>query len=469
MNDSASSLAPAPAPAPAPVSVPVRVDLRFALRSRLGERASAPSLDEVTIFRARAQPEANKLLKLQQEGLVGFARLDSEAWQVDAVVACAAKLRGLADTLLVLGIGGSALGARALQDALADDLHALGGPRLVILDTLDPRHVLGRLARLDSSRTALAAISKSGGTLETISLFKLVQAWLSERQPSDWRERVVLVTDPETGAFRELAESEGLTSLPVPADVGGRFSVLTAVGLLPAAFLGLSPADFLAGARASGRLTEAASDPAWDYALVHHLWWREGARVSALMSYREGLSTLGDWFVQLWAESLGKLRPEGAYGWTPLALRGPADQHSILQLLQEGPRDKLLTMIRVHEGEPDVEIPVGQGAIASLGADLAGRCFREILSAEEAGTVAALVADGRPVIELHIDKLDAHHFGALVAFFQRAVAYLGVLAGIDPFDQPGVEAGKRFASAILGRPGAAETASGLAEVLDGRE
>jgi len=187
------------------------------------------------------------------------------------------------------------------------------------------------------------------------------------------------------------------------------------------------------------------------------------------MTYRDRLSTFGDWYVQLWAESLGKSRVSAAYGWTPMALRGPADQHSVLQLLQEGPRDKLMTLIRVEGGDEDVQIPKGHGGFGQLAPDLAGRHLREVLEAEEAGTVAALVEDGRPVIELKVACLDEFHIGALFGFFQRAVSYLGFLAEVNPFDQPGVEAGKRYASALLGRPGTDADAERLIEVLNGRD
>jgi len=319
-------------------------------------------------------------------------------------------------------------------------------------------------------RTVVAAISKSGGTLETVSLTKVVQEWLAAARPGDWAERFTFVTDPEHGAFRSLAGETGVATLPVPPDVGGRFSVLTAVGMLPAAFLGLDTSALLAGARSGGGLDDPQSDLAWSYACLHDAWWESGGRVSALMSYDEGLASFGAWYQQLWAESLGKRRSDGvALGWTPLALRGPGDQHSLLQLFQQGPSDKLLTSLRVRERADDLRIPGGTAALSSLSPDLNNLSLGEILRAEEAGTVAALVEDGRPVVDLSVQRLDEHCLGALFGFFMRAVAYAGLLWEIDPFDQPGVEAGKRYASAMLGRVGFAAEAKRLSDVLDGRD
>jgi glucose-6-phosphate isomerase len=339
-----------------------------------------------------------------------------------------------------------------------------------VLDTLDPDFVRRVLASLDPQRTVVAAISKSGGTLETVSLTKVVQSWLEAACPSDWAQRMTFVTDPDRGAFRALAAEAGLSTLAVPADVGGRFSVLTAVGLLPAAFLGLDTSGLLAGARSLGSIADPAADPAWRYATLHDVWWQAGGRVSVLLSYREGLTAFGAWYQQLWAESLGKRRGDGeALGWTPLALRGPADQHSLLQLLQEGPSDKLVTSLRVGAASADLCIPSSESPTGALGSDLNGLALDAILRAEEAGTVAALVEDGRPVVDLNVPELNEHTLGALFGFFMRAAAYAGLLWDIDPFDQPGVEAGKRYASAMLGRQGTAAEAARLRAVLGDRD
>ena len=447
----------------------ITLDLSRALRFLPSEGAvSAPELQTLERLRSRASDIGQQLSELHESRAVGFARLDDDEWQMSETIDRAADLQSLGDSMLLLGIGGSALGARAIRDALAPSaLTRDRGRQLVVLDTLDPDRVRSVLEQLNPARTVVAAISKSGGTLETVSLLKVVQAWLKNARPSDWAQRMTLVTDATDGKFREIAEALELSALSVPRDVGGRFSVLTAVGMLPAAFLGLDVRAFLAGAREGGSFEAVAEDPAWDYAAIHHLWWEAGATVSALMSYSDRLSSFGAWFQQLWAESLGKRAVDGReLGWTPLALRGPADQHSLLQLLQEGRRDKLVTMLRIQERAPSFLIPA---TLPELGEELDGLELSDVLRAEEAGTVAALVESGRPVVDLTLARLDAFHLGSLFFFFQRAVAYAGLLWGVDPFDQPGVEAGKRYASALLGRRGFDTEAERLRDLLNDRD
>lgn len=454
----------------------LRLDLSRALREGMQAVVEVPVGQAMLDARApRCAEIGRRLLALQEQEVAGFARLDFEAWSLGAVEDRSRELSALGETLLVLGIGGSALGARALRDALRPDnawpaQRAPGEGRVEILDSLDPALVRSTLRRLDPRRTVVAAISKSGGTIETVSLLKVVQAWLSSANPDDWKQRLTFVTDPAEGAFREVAAREGIASLAVPPDVGGRFSVLTAVGMLPAAFLGLDLRALLAGGRSSGDLAVEPDDAAWRLAALHDAWWEAGGRVAAWMTYCDRLASLGAWFQQLWAESLGKRRSDGAeLGWTPLSLRGPADQHSLLQLLQDGPRDKLVTLVSLGEREADITIPASGAVLDPLGGFLEGKSFGAVLRAEEAGTVAALVEAGRPVAELRVPRLDEQSLGALFAFFQRTVAYAGLLWDIDPFDQPGVEAGKRYASAMLGREGFDDEAARLAEVLSGRD
>ena len=254
-----------------------------------------------------------------------------------------------------------------------------------------------------------------------------------------------------------MADVEGLPVLPVPDDVGGRFSVLTAVGVLPAAFLGLDVDGLLAGAAAaahSARTDALEDNPAFALAAVHDAWYAAGARVSVLCAYSCRLRVFGDWFAQLLGESLGKLRADGSsVGWTPFAAEGPVDQHSQLQLWQEGPRDKLVMLLSIEDGGPDVPLGVPAGAAGEPGGWLAGQSLGSLLEAERLGTLAALALGGRPVVQIKAARLDAATLGALIMTFQAAVAYAGDLLGVDPFDQPGVEGGKRFACGLLGRPG----------------
>lgn len=416
---------------------------------------------EPDLARAWADLEA-----LEEAGTVGFLTMDRAAWQLDAAVANAGRLRGISDTLLVLGIGGSALGAMALDAALGpctEDPH-----RLCVLDTVDPFTVTRVLAGLDPRRTAVAVISKSGGTVETAALFRAVLPWLRDGAP-DWKQRLVMITDREKGALRPLADAWGLDALPVPDDVGGRFSVLTAVGILPAAYRGLDVEGLLTGAEAMAaamRVPGVEANAAWAFAAVHDAWWG-AASTSILLTYCERLGLFGDWYMQLWGESLGKPLPGGgAYGWTPAAARGPADQHSQLQLWQQGPANRLITVVRVDDHGADLTLPDLSGPEDGVASYLAGTSLSALLDAERRGTTTALVAAGRPVLELSLPRIDAGVVGGLVILFETATALAGLVRGLDPFDQPGVEAGKHFAYGLLGRPGFAEHAARVAEVLD---
>jgi glucose-6-phosphate isomerase len=418
----------------------------------------APGLAVDAADLAALEPALNdaaaRLVELQEGGQVGFLSIGQASWALDETQRQGQRLAGLADVLLVLGIGGSALGARALQGALGP---GADGRRVEVLDTVDPARVAPLLRALEPARTAVALISKSGGTLETVALWRVVQPWLVAALGEGWRERIVVITDPTRGGLREMARREGLSVLPVPADVGGRFSVLTAVGMLPAAFLGLDGAGLIEGARIAAEAVRTATldtNPAFAIAAVHDAWYRAGARISVLCAYSSRLRVLGDWFAQLLAESLGKQRPDGtAVGWTPSVGEGPVDQHSQMQLWQQGPKDKLVTLLSVEDGGEDLPLQEPAGAAGEPGAWLAGRTLGGLLKAERQGTLAALALAGRPVMQITLARLDAAAFGALIVTLQAAVAYAGDLLGIDPFDQPGVEAGKRFAGGLLGRPG----------------
>ncbi|MCO4772616.1 MAG: glucose-6-phosphate isomerase [Deltaproteobacteria bacterium] len=439
----------------------------LALADGLPSSASdAPTRSALAALSGSLETAEDTLRALEAAGTVGFRGLDTEAWELDRAREIARRLRAETSTLLVLGIGGSALGASALDGALGptcEDEH-----RLVVLDTVDPFAVRRTLLALDPAETAVAVISKSGGTVETAALFRTVLPWLRDGAGDAWTRRLVLITDTTHGALRPLADAHGLDALPVPDDVGGRFSVLTAVGILPAAYRGLDVDALLAGAHSMAdrvRTRSIDTNPAWAFAGVHDLWWPR-ATVSILLTYSERLTLMGAWYMQLWAESLGKPMEEGrAYGWTPGGARGPADQHSQLQLWQEGPADRIVTVVRVEEHGADLTIPTLSGPEDGVGSYLAGTSLASLLEAERRGTTAALVSVGRPVLELVVPRVDAHAIGELIMLFESATAIAGLLRGINPFDQPGVEAGKQYAYGLLGREGFEERIAEVERLL----
>ncbi|WP_242344061.1 glucose-6-phosphate isomerase [Anaeromyxobacter terrae] len=398
----------------------------------------------------------------RRSGELGFADLPADAATADASAALARDLAARFENLVVLGIGGSSLGGRAILSALTHPFHNLlprdrrGAMRVFFPDNSDPATFEALLGTLDLEETCFATITKSGGTAETMAQhLALRERCLARFGEEGYRARCVLVTDPAKGALRAIADAEGLRALPVPASVGGRFSALSAVGLLPAAAGGVDLTALLAGAAAMEarcRSSALRENPALLYAAVLHLMdRRKGRRIHVLMPYADGLRDTGDWFVQLWAESLGK-RPD--VGPTPFRAVGATDQHSSLQLMMEGPHDKLVTFVRVVQPRADVSISVPEtyrrhAEIAYLD----GHTMGELIEAERRATEAALRKAGRPTISIQLPRLDARAVGELLMLLELATAYAGGLYGVNAFDQPGVEAGKRYAQGLLGRPG----------------
>lgn len=378
----------------------------------------------------------------------------------------ARKVRGKFEDVVILGIGGSALGPIALRTALLKpQWNALsadergGWPRLHVLDNVDPHTISALLARLDLQRSLFVVTSKSGGTAETMAQYLVVRGRLNEAVGNTASEHLVFVTDPEKGALRALAKSDGIAAVDIPSAVGGRFSVLTPVGVLPAALVGIDTAALLQGAGDMARRCtgdDLATNPAAVFAMLQYLADTKGGRhVQVLMPYSDPLRDLADWFVQLWAESLGKHRAPGdaGIGPTPLAALGATDQHSQVQLFMEGPPDKTVSFIAVNETGADVEIPKLHADVKEL-AYLGGHRLGELLSVEQRATAGALARRGRPNLTIHIDRVDAWHLGGLFMLLEAATILAGALYGVNPLDQPGVELGKQFTYAMLGRPDA---------------
>jgi glucose-6-phosphate isomerase len=395
-------------------------------------------------------------------GELGFWKLPEDESPVDACDKLVAELGTDIDDVLVLGIGGSSLGARAVLTALSHPLASTPfatGRRIHLPDNSDPWMFKALLERLDPKRTLVLVVSKSGGTVETAAQMVCTFAWLKQKLgPDALKRHVVAVTDPEKGSLRGLATEHGLKTLPIPSNVGGRFSVLTACGLLPMRLTGLDAKALLRGARAMAKRCEnpdLLQNPAGIVAAVHLQHMRLFDRnIHVLMPYCDALKPIAAWFVQLWAESLGKRIDRSGrvveVGPTPLPAVGATDQHAQVQLFIEGPKDKLVTFIAVDEPlGGDVTMPESQGDLAYL----SGHTMFELLDAERRGTALALARNGRPSLTVHLPRLDAEQLGALLFLFEAATAFAGELLDIDAFDQPGVEEGKRLAFGLLGRPG----------------
>ena len=401
---------------------------------------------------------------LRAGGTVGFVDLPGDKKLLDQVTRFAAQARGKYDDVVILGIGGSALGPIALRTALRpsgwnmlSDTSRDRYPRLQVLDNVDPETIAALLDRLQLARTLFVVTSKSGGTAETMSQFLIVYDRLVSAK-LDAAKHMVFVTDPKQGALRPLADRLKVPALDIPPDVGGRFSVLTPVGTLPAALIGIDVQSLLTGAGELAKRCETdnlAANPAGVYAMLQWLADTQLKKsIAVFMPYSDPLRDFAAWFVQLWAESLGKKRTDGtSVGSTPLAALGATDQHAQVQLFMEGPADKTVTFVAVKERSTDVKIPAAFSDVKELGY-LAGHSLGELIDIEQRATAGALARRGRPNMTIHIDRVDANHVGEMMMLLEIATAYVGQLYGIDAFNQPGVELGKQFAYALLGRPGA---------------
>jgi glucose-6-phosphate isomerase len=417
---------------------------------------------------ARFRSARETLETRRAEGELGFLELPYARVTAGRVQEVADSFGQWFENLVVLGIGGSGLGTIMLRDALLgprwnerSDEGREYFPRLHVLDNADPATVAELLDGLDLRRTLFNVISKSGSTAETMAQYLVVRGRLSSVVDEDKvRGHFLFTTDPERGALRTIAEAEGIPTLAVPPNVGGRFSVLSPVGLLPAAACGIDVEALLAGAAEMEercRAEELVSNPAGILATLLHAADTElGRDIHVLMPYADRLRSFGLWFQQLWAESLGKERVTDGrvenVGPTPLPAVGAVDQHSQVQLFMEGPKDKVVLFVRVLDPGSEVEIPELHPEIEGL-SYLGGHTLGELLDAERAATTEALRQRGRPSMTIEIERPDAAAIGSLVMLFEVATVLAGALYGVDPLDQPGVELGKRLTYGLLGRAG----------------
>lgn len=374
------------------------------------------------------------------------------------------RIKGFKNMLL-LGIGGSALGARAIQRAFApgQDGPGYNGPWLWICDNVCAEQFEGLLAKLDPKETIALCISKSGGTIETISQYFLTRNWLEKALGASWRRQMIVVTDPEKGFLRQEAGQNELSALEAPDFLGGRYSALSAVGLLPAAFLGINWEALLDGAAKVAeplvKNPEALGEhPAFDLAC-----WARGLEAKEYQEliffcYIPQWAAYGAWFAQLWAESLGK----NGKGMMPLPATGVTDQHSINQMFLDGPKNK--GCIFLTGNQPKSGLKFGDD-LPEKWAWLRGKPFADLLEAEALGTRMALCQSEIPLVQINMGKLREENAGSLMMLLEAATIFTGWLMGINPVDQPAVELGKRLANSKLGASGYEQEAKDLAAYL----
>lgn len=370
--------------------------------------------------------------------------------ELERIIETAEEVRDRRDALVVIGIGGSYLGARAAVDALCPAFGRTAPEILFAGCNLTGDYHADLLDHLADKDFAVNIISKSGTTLEPSIAFRILSAELEKRFGADGaRERIIATTDAEKGVLREVAEAKGYRTFIIPPDVGGRFSVLTPVGLVPIAAAGIDVRKLLKGAEemreAAGALT-GRDNPCLLYAAARNALHQTGKTTEILASFNSKLAMICEWWKQLAGESEGK-QGRGIY---PASVVNTTDLHSLGQWIQDGPRIIFETFLTVRASRRAPAIPVIEGDPDGLNY-LAGKTFDDVNDAALEGTNKAHLGGGVPTMRISMNRLEEESLGALFYFFQRAIATSGYILGVNPFDQPGVEAYKKNMFALLDR------------------
>ena len=415
----------------------------------------------------KIKPLISKINKQRKAGETPFRDLPYNKRISRRVNAVVKTLRKECDYLVVLGIGGSALGNIALDTALRPFLpnpkdKQSKRPRLFVLDNVDPDQFGSFLDYIKPKlkRTVFNVISKSGRTSETAAQFMIIREMLIDALgKTGYQKRVVATTDANEGTLRKIAETNKLQTLEVPDGVGGRFSVLSAVGLFSAAMCGINISQLLAGARDMNERVSCKDfwkNPAAINAAINYHYYTHGKPISVMMPYSYELKDMADWYRQLWAESLGKkldLNKRKVWiGPTPGKALGVTDQHSKMQLYREGPNDKLFTFLQVNNFGRDVKIGSAPDCAPELGF-LAGKKMSTLFNNEKKATEYALLESKRPCLTVLFDKVNAYTVGQFIYLFEVTTSFTGALFNINPYDQPAVELGKEATFALMGKEG----------------
>lgn len=419
--------------------------------------------DEINSYKE----EIEEILKGLRDRRPGFVNVPFDEKRINSVKDLASRFGYFKDydDFVVLGIGGSALGNIAIRDVLNGlDWNKLskderkGFPRIHVIDNIDPDFVASIFKSLNIKKTIFNVISKSGSTAEAMANYMITRG-IIESLGLRVKEHLIITTDPEKGALRKIASEEDLASLEIPPDVGGRFSVLTPVGLLSAIAGGIDIDALLEGARNAYELLnidDIWKNPAIVNAILHYILYKRGKNISVMMSYSNRLYSLTDWYRQLWAESLGKRYDlEGKeinVGQTPIKALGATDQHSQMQLYIEGPNDKVITLLVPEEYTCEVRIPKIHEDIDSMNY-LGNKTLNDLIKAEQKATAYSLAYNNRPNLSVYFKKICEESVGEFMFTYELQTAIMGKLLKINAFDQPGVEMGKKLTYSLMERKG----------------
>ena len=445
----------------------MKLDYNNMMYESLGAQGIAQG--DIEALAPRIDAAVAAMAKNHAEGGMGWRNLPFEQDDiVKDILSYVDEMKDEINAFVVLGIGGSALGPLAVQQALNHPYynelprdHCGGFPRLYVVDNIDPERLVYLFDVLELDKTLFNVISKSGSTSETMSQFMIIEDMLESRLGKDKaKKHMVCTTDKEKGNLITIAGNKGYKTFIIPSGVGGRFSELSPVGLLPAAFCGIDIQGLLEGAAEMEKFCRDNSNwkenPAYMYAILHYIAMQRGKNISVMMPYADSLKFIADWYAQLWAESLGKKFDLNGkvvnVGQTPVKALGATDQHSQVQLYTEGPFDKIIVLMGLEEYRETIVIPELYGEMPSLGF-LGGVTHNQLIKTEQLATEYALTVAGKMNMTITLERVSPKSLGYLLHFFEIATAFAGELMGIDPFDQPGVEEGKNATYALFGRPG----------------
>lgn len=403
-------------------------------------------------------------------GMMGWTELPyNQAEVVEDIIATAKNIRKNFESFVVLGIGGSALGPTAVFQSLCHLRHnelpakRRKAPKFYVEDNVDPERMASLLDILDLKKTMFNVVTKSGATSETMSQYLIIMDILKSKFGDKASEHMIATTSSAKGNLIKIAKEEGLKTFYIPDGVGGRFSELCPVGLLPAAVLGIDIKAMLSGAAYMDKLCKTKDlrkNPALIAALLQYMSMKKGKNISVMMPYSDGLRYIADWYCQLWGESLGKaedLNGNTVYaGQTPVKALGVTDQHSQIQLYREGPFDKVITLIGVEKFRAEVTISEGCKDIPDVNF-LCGHTMSELINSERKATEYALTTANRPNCTIIVPEINAFTVGEILYMFELETAYVGAMLNVNTFNQPGVEGGKNATYALFGRKGYEKT------------
>lgn len=447
-------------------SMKLKVDFNNMMKDFVGNEGI--SIEDIKKIEEKITKAKEQMVIKRKEGKMDFRDLPyNQKEVVEDIKNYVNQVKDDIDAFVVLGIGGSALGPISVQQAINHPYYnelpkdKRGGyPRFYVADNVDPERLVYLFETIDITKSLFNCISKSGSTSETMSQFMIIKQMLEDKLgKEEAKKHLVCTTDKENGNLIKIAKEEGYKIFIIPAGVGGRFSQLTPVGLLPACFCGIDIEELLAGAAFMDELCkneDIYKNPGYMYAILNYIAMEKGKPMCVMMPYADSLKYISSWYAQLWAESLGKkydLQGNTVnVGPTPIGALGATDQHSQVQLYTEGPFDKIIVLVGVEKYKETITIPKIFEDIPSLGF-LGGVTQNQLIQVEQIATEYALLKSGKMNMTITLPEVNEFTIGQILYLFEVATGFAGELMNINAFDQPGVEEGKNATYAMFNRPG----------------